>query len=61
MHHLRSQILGNERRVWVYTPPDYTRDGKPYDLFLLCSPPKEASYDWMSGIYLDTYMLCGVY
>jgi len=35
MHHLRSQILGNERRVWVYTPPDYTRDGKPYDLFLL--------------------------
>src|SRR3989440_7351469 len=25
MHHLRSQILGNERRVWVYTPPDYTR------------------------------------
>lgn len=35
MHRLRSAILGNERRVWVYTPPDYTTSGEPYGLLLL--------------------------
>ncbi len=35
LHHLRSQILGNERRAWVYTPADYTRNGAPYGLLLL--------------------------
>lgn len=34
-HHLSSKILGNERRFWVYTPPGYTADGKPYDLLVL--------------------------
>ncbi len=34
-HRVASAILGNERRVWVYTPPGYTPDGAPYDLLLL--------------------------
>lgn len=32
---LRSETLGNERRVWVYTPPGYTPGGEPYGLLLL--------------------------
>lgn len=34
-HRLNSKILGNERRFWVYTPPGYTADSKPYDLLVL--------------------------
>ncbi|MEM7538698.1 MAG: alpha/beta hydrolase-fold protein [Chloroflexota bacterium] len=34
-HHVRSEILDNERRVWVYTPPGYTADHDPYGLLLL--------------------------
>lgn len=33
--HLRSAILANERRVWVYTPPGYDPKGKPYGLLIL--------------------------
>ncbi|GER90299.1 hypothetical protein KDW_44610 [Dictyobacter vulcani] len=32
---LRSTILDNERRVWVYTPADYTRSAEPYRLLVL--------------------------
>lgn len=35
LHHLRSQVLGNERRIWVYTPADYTRNSASYGLLLL--------------------------
>ncbi|MEV4263119.1 enterochelin esterase [Kribbella sp. NPDC049584] len=28
----RSEILGNERRIWVYTPPGYRPDDEPYPL-----------------------------
>ncbi len=35
LHRLRSEILQNERRVWVYTPPHYTLSNEPYDLLLL--------------------------
>lgn len=35
MHRLRSHILDNERRVWVYTPPGYTTSNEPYGLLLL--------------------------
>lgn len=35
LHRLRSQILDNERRVWVYTPAGYTTSGEPYRLLLL--------------------------
>ena len=35
MHRLRSNILNNERRVWVYTPPGYNTDSEPYGLLLL--------------------------
>jgi enterochelin esterase family protein len=31
---LRSTILGNERRVWAYTPPGYA-DGAPCDLLIM--------------------------
>ena len=34
-HRVRSAILGNERDVWVYTPPGYRPDGEPYGLLLL--------------------------
>jgi len=34
-HRLRSEILDNERRVWIYTPPGYTTDGEPYGLLIL--------------------------
>src|SRR5579863_6337398 len=35
MHRLRSAILNNERRVWVYTPPGYSNISEPYGLLLL--------------------------
>lgn len=35
MHRLRSDILNNERRVWVYTPPGYTTENEPYGLLLV--------------------------
>jgi len=36
---LKSEILKNERRAWVYTPPGYTRDGKPYGLIVMFDGP----------------------
>jgi enterochelin esterase-like enzyme len=27
-HTYKSEILGNERRIWVYTPPGYSADGR---------------------------------
>jgi enterochelin esterase-like enzyme len=36
MHRLRSGTLGNERRVWVYTPAGYDPDRpEPYDVLVL--------------------------
>ncbi len=35
MHHISSQILDNERRVWVYTPSSYSPDTSPYHFMLL--------------------------
>lgn len=36
LHQLQSNILGNERRVWVYSPAKYTAGlGKPYPLLVL--------------------------
>src|SRR6185295_3426941 len=32
---IKSTILNNERRAWVYTPPGYTREAKPYGLIVL--------------------------
>lgn len=34
-HRLHSHLLGNERRVWVYTPPYYSADDDPYILLIL--------------------------
>ena len=34
-HQFTSKILGNERRVWVYTPPDYSPKSGPYNLLVL--------------------------
>jgi enterochelin esterase family protein len=36
---LKSEILKNERRAWVYTPPGYSRDAKPYGLIVLFDGP----------------------
>lgn len=30
-----SKILNNDRRVWIYTPPGYKPEGKPYHLLIL--------------------------
>ena len=35
MYRLHSDILNNERRIWIYTPPGYTTSEEPYGLFLL--------------------------
>ncbi|HXQ11273.1 MAG TPA: alpha/beta hydrolase-fold protein [Caulobacteraceae bacterium] len=29
-----SEVMGNERRIWVYTPPGYAADGGPYPLLV---------------------------
>lgn len=34
-HRFRSDILDNERRLWVYTPPNYAARGEPCDLLIL--------------------------
>ncbi len=34
-HAFCSSILGNQRAIWTYTPPGYTRDGDPYGLLVL--------------------------
>jgi len=36
---IKSEILKNERRAWVYTPPGYIRDGKPYGLIVMFDGP----------------------
>jgi enterochelin esterase family protein len=33
-HMLRSDVLGNERRIWVYTPPGYKSGGRAYPMLL---------------------------
>ncbi len=33
-HTLTSEILGNERRIWVYTPPGYDKEGAAYPLLV---------------------------
>ena len=35
MQRFASSILGNERRVFVYTPPGYSTEHEPYGLLLL--------------------------
>jgi len=36
LHTMRSTILGNERRIWVYSPPKYTTElGRPLSLMIL--------------------------
>jgi enterochelin esterase-like enzyme len=34
-HYRRSEILGNEYPVWVYTPPGYSPEGEPYGFLLM--------------------------
>jgi len=33
--HLSSKVLGDDRRFWVYTPPNYNPDLEPYPLLVL--------------------------
>ena len=36
LHQIQSKILGNERRIWLYSPAKYTAGlGKPYPLLVL--------------------------
>ena len=34
-HLFHSRILENERRIWVYTPPQYKASGDPYGLLII--------------------------
>jgi enterochelin esterase-like enzyme len=34
-HYYRSEILGNEYPVWIYTPPGYSAEGEPYGFLLM--------------------------
>lgn len=34
-HLFHSRILDNERRIWVYTPPQYNASGDPYGLLII--------------------------
>jgi enterochelin esterase family protein len=34
-HLFYSQLLANERRIWVYTPPQYKTSGDPYGLLII--------------------------
>jgi enterochelin esterase-like enzyme len=36
---LCSEILDNQRRVWIYTPPGYETAGEPYNLLLVFDGP----------------------
>lgn len=36
---IKSTILNNERRAWVYTPPGYSREAKPYGLIVMFDGP----------------------
>ena len=35
LHRFHSTSLGNERRVWIYTPPGYRANSEPYPLLLI--------------------------
>lgn len=39
-----SKLLGNERPIWIYTPPGYSADKKPYGLLVLSD----------GGLYVNT-------
>ncbi len=34
-HYLRSEILGNQYPVWIYTPPGYSAESEPYGFLLV--------------------------
>ena len=35
MHKIASRRLGNDRRIYVYTPPGHDKGGAPYPLVVL--------------------------
>ncbi len=35
LHLFKSEVLGNERKVWIYTPPGYSIQKEPYGLVIL--------------------------
>lgn len=35
MERFKSRVLENERRVWIYTPPDYSAEHEPYGLLVI--------------------------
>ncbi|HEY4387213.1 MAG TPA: alpha/beta hydrolase-fold protein, partial [Ktedonobacteraceae bacterium] len=45
--YIRSALLENERRVWVYTPPDYSAEHEPYHLLVIFD-------GWASTAFIPT-------
>ena len=35
LHRLKSELLSNERRIWVYTPPEYAPGGRAYPMLVV--------------------------
>lgn len=57
--HFKSTILENERRVWIYTPPDYTVEHEPYDLLVIFDG--WASVGWIpTPLILDNLYAAGL-
>ncbi len=51
LHRMRSALLDNERRVWVYTPPGYTLSNEPYRMVLLFD-----GWDYITNIPTPTIL-----
>ncbi|MDB4964600.1 MAG: enterochelin esterase, partial [Myxococcales bacterium] len=51
VHRVTSKRLGNQRRIYVYTPPGYEREGGPYPLVVLFD-----GVDYLSGIPTPTIL-----
>jgi enterochelin esterase family protein len=59
LHRLRSAILDNERRVWVYTPPAYSDSGEPCGLILMFDGWEAIQWVYMPAI-LDNLLADGL-
>jgi len=56
-HTIRSNVLGEDRSFWVYTPPSYSETGpKPYPALYLLHGVMEDATAWISAGQADVIM-----
>jgi enterochelin esterase family protein len=58
-HTFASALLQNERRLWVYIPPGYTREAAPYPLLLLFDGREYAGRCVPTATILDNLLAAG--